>query len=72
MAQWLERSLIVRWVIESIPYGGPVELCPVPASSPRLAYQRLWYVLFVLWNGANKRFLAAGFDSHYRLCPTPI
>ena len=31
-----ERSLMVRWVIGSILYGGPIELFLVPASTPRL------------------------------------
>ena len=31
-------------------WGGPIELFLVPASAPRLAYQRLWYVLSCLWD----------------------
>ena len=38
---------------------GPIELFLVPASAPRLVYQRLWYVLSCLWDGAYKRTLAA-------------
>ena len=38
--------------------GGPIELFLVPASAPRLMYQRAWYVLFCLWDGAYKRNLA--------------
>ena len=30
----------------------------VPASAPRLVYQRPWYVLSCLWDGAYKRTLA--------------
>ena len=40
-------------------WGGPIELFLVPASAPRLVYQRLWYVLSCLWDGAYKRTLAA-------------
>ena len=70
----------VRSWCGSIPHGGPVELCLVPASAPRLVYQWPWYVLFSLWNGAYKIFLllienrlarvaVVGFVSHYRNCP---
>ena len=31
VTQWLERSLMVRWVVGSISHGGSVELCLVPA-----------------------------------------
>ena len=31
-----ERSLLVRWVVGSILHGGPIELCLVPTSAPRL------------------------------------
>ena len=31
----------------------------VPASAPRLVYQRTWFVLFCLWDRAYKRTLAA-------------
>ena len=40
-------------------WGGPIELFLVPASAPPLVYQRPWYVLSCLWNGAYKRTLAA-------------
>ena len=36
-----------------------VELFLVPASAPRLVYQKPWYVLICLWDGAYKRTLAA-------------
>ena len=39
-------------------HGGPIELFLVPASAPPLVYQRLWYVLSCLWDGAYKRTLA--------------
>ena len=39
-------------------WGGPIELFLIPASSPRLVYQRLRYVLSCLWDGAYKRTLA--------------
>ena len=39
--------------------NGPIELFLVPASAPRLVYQRPWYVLSCLWDGAYKRTLAA-------------
>ena len=34
LAQWLECSLMVLWVIKSIPHGGSIELCLVPTSAP--------------------------------------
>ena len=39
-------------------WGGPIELFLVPASAPPLVYQRQWYVLSCLWEGAYKRTLA--------------
>ena len=48
---------MVRWVVGSILHGGPIELFLVPASAPRLVYQRPWYVLSCLWDGAYKRTL---------------
>ena len=33
-------------------WGEPIELFLVPASVPRLVYQRPWYVLSCLWDGA--------------------
>ena len=49
---------MVRWVVGSIPHGGHIELFLVPASAPRLVYQRPWYVLSCLWDGAYKITLA--------------
>ena len=37
----------------------PIGLFLVPASAPRLVYQRPWYVPSCLWDGAYKRTLAA-------------
>ena len=34
VAQWLERLLVVWWVVRSITPGEPVELCLVPTSAP--------------------------------------
>ena len=39
-------------------WGEPVELFLVPASAPRMVYQRPWYVLFCLWDSAYKRTVA--------------
>ena len=50
----VERPLMVRWFVWSIPLRGPIELFLVPASPPRLVYQRSWYVLSFLWYGAYK------------------
>ena len=36
----------------------PIELFLVPASAPRLVYQRPWCVLSCLWDGVYKRTLA--------------
>ena len=49
---------MARWGVGSILYGGPIELFLVPACAPRLVYQRLWYVLSCLWDGAYKRIIA--------------
>ena len=43
----------------SLHYEKPIELFLVPASAPRMVYQRPWYVLSCLWDGAYKRTLAA-------------
>ena len=40
-------------------WGGPIELFLVPASAPRLVYQRPWYVLSCLWDDAYKITLVA-------------
>ena len=48
---------------KSSPCGGsgfplslsPIELFLIRASVPRLVQQRLWYVLYCLWDGAYKR-----------------
>ena len=39
-------------------WGGHIELFLVPASAPRLMYQRPWYGIFCLWDCAYKRTLA--------------
>ena len=46
-------------VVGSILHGGPIELFLVPASDPRLVYQRSWYVLSCMCDGAYKITLAA-------------
>ena len=51
----VDHLLMACWVIGSIPHGGPIELFPLPASVPRLVYQRLPYVLSCLWDGVYKR-----------------
>ena len=38
-------------------WGEPIEIVLVPVSVPRLVYQRPWYVLSYLWDGAYKRTL---------------
>ena len=45
---------MVRWVVESILHGGPIELFLITATAPQLVYQRQWYVLSCLWDGAYK------------------
>ena len=65
-------------------WGGPIELFLVPSSVPRLVYQRPWYVLSCLWDGAYKRTLigksspcgGSGFplslsEWSFTICPTP-
>ena len=48
---------MVRCVVGSILHSGPIELFFVPDSAPRLVYQRPWYVLSCLWDGAYKKTL---------------
>ena len=43
----VERPLMVRWVVGSIPHGGPSELFLVTG------------VIYCLWDGAHKRTLIA-------------
>ena len=59
VAPWYECLIMERWVVGSILHGGTIELFLVPASAPRLVYQRPWYVLSCLWDSAYKRTLAA-------------
>ena len=55
----VERPLMVRWVVGSIPHGGPIELFFAPASAPATTGIIPWYVLSRLWDDAYKRTLAA-------------
>ena len=59
VATWKEQSLMVWWVIRSIPHGEPIQLFLIPASVPRLVSQRPWYVLSCLWDDAYTRNFAA-------------
>ena len=47
-------SVVRAFAHWSILHCGPIELCLIPASAPRL-----WYVLSRLWDSAYKRTLAA-------------
>ena len=49
----VQRPLMMRCVVGSIPHDGFIDLSFVPASDLRLVQQRSWY----LWDGAP--FLAA-------------
>ena len=44
----------VRWVVGSILHGGPIELFLAPVSASLLLWQRPWYSLSCLWDGAYK------------------
>ena len=50
----LECSLMVQWVVGSIPYGGLIERFLIPTSAPQ---QDVVYTT-CLWDGAYKRPLA--------------
>ena len=56
-------------------WGGPIELFLIPACAPQLVYQRPWYVLSCLWDGAFKRTLATNWkqqvSSRYLNGPLP-
>ena len=56
MVRAFAYGVMGHWIDPS--WGGPIELFLVPASAPRLVYQRPWYVLSCLWDGAYKRTLA--------------
>ena len=68
--------LIVRWVVGSIPQGGPIELVLVTSTAP---WQVIWYTVFGMWH--IKAFscwservahvAAAGFLSCYLSGPLP-
>ena len=56
----VEHFLMVRWVVGSVPHGGPIEQFLVVASAPQLLFiKTLTYVLSCLWHGAYKVTLAA-------------
>ena len=38
--------------------GGPIELFLFPPSAARVVYQRPWYVLFCMWDGACVIFMS--------------
>ena len=56
----VELPLMVRWVVGSIPHGGPIELFLV-LFQPVLhaGVKRLWCVLSCLWDGAYQKTFAA-------------
>ena len=64
---------MVQRVVGSILHGGPIELIFVPASAPRLVYQRPWYVLFCLsqWDDVyiKEHLLLIGKSSGFPLSP---
>ena len=59
-------SLMVRWIVGSIPYGGPIELFLITASAPQLDKQGPWYVLFCLWDAAYQSSSWSDFLSRYQ------
>ena len=70
-----ERSLMVRWIVGSIVYGGSIELFLVLSSAPRLVKQRLWDGAYKSTLAANQNKVAhvaaAGFYSRYLNGPLP-
>ena len=48
----VECPLTMVWVVELIPFGGPIKLCFVPATAPQLVRQMSWYILSCLYDGA--------------------
>ena len=51
--------LEVRRVVRSMQFGGLIGLIYIPASAPQVVYQRPWYAISWLCDGAYKLFLAA-------------
>ena len=50
----VDRSLVLRVVVESIPPVASTELFLIPANTPELVQQISWRVLSYLWDGAYK------------------
>ena len=69
----VDRPLMVRRVVGSIPHCRPIELFLVPASDPRMygSKKGRGYILCCLWDGASKRTLAAHVAAANFLCGYP-
>ena len=61
---------MVQWVVGSILHGGPIELFLVPASAPRLVYQRHIKEPLLLINVAEVGFLSPS-ERSSTICLTP-
>ena len=53
-------------------WRGPIELFLVPASIPRLVFQRPWYVLSCLWDCVYKRSLPSSLPSSGKVYSTVL
>ena len=50
----VERPLVVRCVVGSIPHGGTSDQLLTSSNIPRPVYQKPWYVIFCLRDGTYK------------------
>ena len=57
----VECSIMVQWVVRSIPHGGPIEQLLVPANALDLSLlcNKDCGMCYPVWDGAFKRSLAA-------------
>ena len=46
----IEYLRMVRWVIRSTPYGGLIELFPIPASAPQLVYYHVCVMVHIKYS----------------------
>ena len=67
VAQWLERLLMVLWIVGSIPHGGPVELCLVLASSWFIKGRGMCYSVYGMVHIKDPLLLIGKIGSRFHL-----
>ena len=63
---------MMRWVVRSIPHGGPIEHFIIPASIGITKELYQWYVLSCLCDAAYRRILAANWGFLFHCLSGPI